>query len=183
MIFQNKEKPIRVKDQDDLIEFNFADLKKYHGTKSICGLTVSYKVMERGFELLADAVGEIERTKISIATAFPGPGLRDGFELVTRAYSRDRYKIVRDIEPSESMAAAARGTYYFRIDHGASSVELGLDPKEVHPDFLRLRRKQLDGVANPEELEAFRNLQFEMSNRLLQSEAKDVINEVNVNSG
>ncbi len=166
---------LRVLDHDDLIEFNFSDLRKYHGTRSICGLTVAYTIMRAAFKAMA---GEqpIDRATIAIATAFPGPGARDGFELVTRVVSRDRYSIDTSVAPSAHIAQAAKGAYYFRFSGKEGTVALGLRPQVLPQGFIDLRRKQLDGVATAAELEAFRGLQLELSDGLLSLHPSDAVN-------
>ncbi|MGI9522932.1 MAG: hypothetical protein ACR2PG_14935, partial [Hyphomicrobiaceae bacterium] len=78
---------LRVMDNSELIEFELEDLRKYHGSTSICGLTVSYVIMEAAFDALAGPQ-PLERAGLHITSAFPGPGGRDGFEVVTRTSSR-----------------------------------------------------------------------------------------------
>ena len=38
-------KTLAYKDVDGPIEISFDDVKKYHGTRSLCGLTVGYTVL------------------------------------------------------------------------------------------------------------------------------------------
>lgn len=166
---------LRVMDNDELIEFEFEDLRKYHGSKSICGLTVSYVIMEAAFDALA-GLQPLDRAGLRITSAFPGPGARDGFELVTRTLSRDTYQVDTSIEPSAQIAEAAKGAYYFKVSDGRRSVELGLKPAVVPETFVPLRRKQLSGRASPDELAKFRTLQFAFSESLLARSAKEAVN-------
>ena len=43
---------IRIYDEPSDLTFVFDDLVRFHGTKSICGLTVSFKVMEAAWQEL-----------------------------------------------------------------------------------------------------------------------------------
>lgn len=164
-------------DGDEPVEFGFPDLRKYHGSRSICGLTVAFKVMQRAFVELAGSE-LLQRDSITVTTAFPGAGARDAFELVTRAPTRDRYSIDNSIEPSDQIAEAAKGAYFFRLSGNGRYVDLGLRPSMIEPEFIHLRRKHLGGSATDEELTRFRILQHRMSSRLLSLPAEDVVNRI-----
>jgi len=164
-----------VLDQSDLIELTFEDLKKFHGTKSICGLTVSFKVMQAAFDALASGA-PIKRSELSVATAFPGPGARDGFEMVMRAVTREKYWIEEGIAPSATVAEAAKGAYFFRITGNGRIATLGLKPEVVPPEFVPFRRRQLQGQLSEEEKRNFRRLQFTFSDSLLSISPNEAIN-------
>ena len=167
---------LRIFENGDLIEFEFDDLRKYHGSRSICGLTVAYKVMQCGFNALNQDQQALDRATMTVTTAFPGPGARDAFELVTRTATRNRYAIDKSMQPSAHIAEAANGAYYFRIGANGAEVELGVRPAVIPADFIRLRRKQLAGKATTEELSQFRALQFKLSETLLPMDPADVVN-------
>lgn len=83
---------LTIQDVDEPLEITFDDLKKFHGTRSICGLTVGYTVMRAAWASLAD--GEpLDRNDITVETGFPGPGARDAVEMVTRAVSREAFML------------------------------------------------------------------------------------------
>lgn len=170
---------LKVKDHGDILELRFDDLKKFHGTKSICGLTVSFKVMQAAWEALASGA-PIARDELSVATAFPGPGARDGFEMVMRAVTREKYWIEKDVSPSDKIAEAAKGAYFFRITGNGRIAELGLKPEAVPPDFVPLRRRQLQGGLSDDEQAAFRRLQFAFSEALLALPLSDAVNLLNI---
>ncbi len=170
---------LSVLDQSDVIELTFDDLKKFHGTKSICGLTVSFKVMQAAFDALASGA-PIERSELSVATAFPGPGARDGFEMVMRAVTREQYRIERNVLPSEKIAEAAKGAYFFRITGNGRVAALGLKPEVVPSEFVPLRRRQLQGQLSEEEAKKFRRLQFTFSDSLRSMYHGDAINLLSV---
>jgi hypothetical protein len=74
------------------LSFSFEDMLKYHGGGSPGGVAHAFKVLERALPLLDDS-GAVERRAIHIATAFGGPGARDGLELVTRAVTDQRFTV------------------------------------------------------------------------------------------
>ena len=162
-------------DHSDILELVFDDLKKFHGTRSICGLTVSFKVMQAAWDALASGA-PIKRSELSVSTAFPGPGARDGFEMVMRAVTREKYWIEKDITPSDQIAEAAKGAYYFRITGNGRVAELGLKPEVVPSEFVPLRRRQLQGELSDDEQAAFRHLQLTFSEELLSMSASNAVN-------
>lgn len=166
---------LTIQDIDGPIEITFDDLKKFHGTRSLCGLTVGFTVLRAAWASLSD--GEpLDRNDISVATAFPGPGARDAVEMVTRAVSREAFKVVNDKQPNDKIAEAAKGAYWYRIEAKGRAIEFGLKQGILPDDFLRLRRKLLAGDAEASEEKAFRALQFELSNRLLSMNPLDAFN-------
>ena len=82
---------IEVVDFATSLQFTFDDLRRYSGPRSVGGLAHSFRVMQRVFPLLSPD-GPPARREIHVRTAHPGPGLRDGIELVTRAVIEDRFR-------------------------------------------------------------------------------------------
>jgi hypothetical protein len=93
---------IVVEDQGVSIAFSFEDMMRYHGPGSPGGVAHAFKVLERAMPLL-EPDGTPQRREITVRTAFGGPGARDGFELVTRAVTEDRYVI----DPGSSAQSGA----------------------------------------------------------------------------
>lgn len=164
-----------VQDADGVIEIGFDDLKQYHGTKSICGLSVSFKIMQAAWSVLSGG-GALAREDLTVESGFPGPGARDGFEMATRAASRGAYHIIKDAAPSPLIAEAAKGAYFFRFSTPDAAVEFGLKPEALPADFVPLRRRLLAGEADAGEQQAFRRMQFEFSEKILAAEIKDAVN-------
>jgi hypothetical protein len=170
---------IRVKDGDQAFSFAFEDLVKFHGTKSICGLTVSLKIMEAAWE--AGWSGEPpERGNILVQSGFPGPGTRDGFELVTRATSRDAYEILGDPPTGPLIGQAAKGSYFFRVSDGKKSVEVALKQEVIPEGFVVKRRNLQSGLATDEDKAVFRKLQFAFSDRLRAFKPSEAVNVLSV---
>jgi|GEM_PF-1248720 len=170
---------IKIKDEVSILSFEFDDLVRYHGTKAICGLTVAFKVMEAAWDTLwRDAAPR--RDVLSVASAFPGQGTQDGFEMVTRATSRGTYKILTGVEPGSLIAKAAKGAYFFRLGDEQQVIELGLKPEVVPAEFVPSRRQLARGNATKSEVAAFRALQFEFSENLRGLDAFEAVNVLGV---
>lgn len=83
---------IPIRDGEDLIEFTFADVEKYHGQGSIGGAALGFQVLRAGLRALFPGAPP-RRDEITIFTGHPGPGFRDAFELITRAVARNAYRV------------------------------------------------------------------------------------------
>ena len=171
--------PIIIADESGDLSFQFGDLVRFHGTRSICGLTVSFKVMEAAWEALWQERPP-KREDLTIASGFPGPGTKDGFEMVTRAVSRDAFEILEGIKAGPLVAEAAKGTYFFRLSDGQKIVELGLNPAVVPDEFIPRRRQLARGEATKADAEKFRALQFQFSKSLRVMCSRDAVNILDV---
>jgi len=170
---------IRVADGDRVFSFDFDDLLKFHGTKSICGLTVSLKIMEAAWTTCWKHKPPA-RDEISVHSGFPGPGTRDGFEIVTRAISHGAYHILNDPPSGPLVAEAAKGAYFFRVSAAGASVELGLKPEVVPDDFVARRRLLQSGEASENDAKTFRQMQFEFSDHLRALKPFEAVNVLTV---
>lgn len=85
-------KKLQIYDREDLMEIEFQDIRKFHGTRAYVAIGVAYSMAEAAFEAL---YGEDvpERSDISILAGHGGPGFRDAFEFITRAATRGEYEV------------------------------------------------------------------------------------------
>lgn len=144
------------------LAYGYTDLVKYHGYGYLGGVALAFKVMQRGLPLLADGHPP-EREEIALDTAFPGPGGRDGFEMVTRMVSGGRYKVDLALADA-SVAKSPTGSYFFRLKYRGRAVDLALRPGIVAEEFLRLARQE---KRTPEEEARLDWLKQDMAGRLL----------------
>ena len=158
---------IDVIDGGRVLSFSFEDMLRYHGPGSPGGVAHAFKVMERAFGLL-DADGPLERREIAVATAFGGPGARDGFELVTRAVTGERYVLDPALERPERGTTLER--FVFRVGYRERDVTLVVREGFVTDEFIALARKERDA----EEEAHLDRLKLEMAERVMSSPAADV---------
>jgi hypothetical protein len=158
---------IEVAEKGRVLSFSFADLMLYHGPGSPGGVAHAFKVMELAFPLLA-VDGPLERREISLATAFGGPGARDGFEMVTRAVTGERY--VLDPRLGRPDRGRALERFVFRVEYRGRSVTLAIRDGFVTDEFIGLARKE----RSPQEEALLDRLKLEMADRVMSSPAPDV---------
>ena len=68
-------------------KYSFDGMEKYHGPLAPGGIAFAYKMMQLAFPVFSPD-GPIQRLELKIETSFPGLGVRDAFEMVTRAVTR-----------------------------------------------------------------------------------------------
>lgn len=160
--------PLVVRDQTTVLRFGFEDLLRYHGPAFPGGVAHGFTAMERALPLLA-ADGVPERREIRLDTAFPGPGARDGIELVTRAVTEGRYTV------DPALGRPQRGTtlerYVFRFAHRDRAVTVAIRDGFVTDEFIALSRRP-DRSADEEAHLAV--LKQEMADRLMAVPADQV---------
>lgn len=160
--------PVVVRDQGTVLRFGFDDLLRYHGPRFPGGVAHGFTAMERALPLLA-ADGIPERREIALTTAFPGPGARDGVELVTRAVTEGRYTV------DPALAASERGPtlerYVFCFSHGERSVTVAIRDGFVTDEFIALSRAPDRTATQDAHLSV---LKQEMADRLLAVPADQV---------
>jgi len=160
---------LQVLDHGEVLSIGFDDLLRYHGRSSIGGVAHGFKVMERAFPLLC-AGQPPERYDMDIETAFPGPGARDAFEMVTRAVTGGRYRLAPELA-GPGAPVAPEGHYVFRLGYRDHIVELSLRPGLVHDEFIQLVRQEARTAADEEHLV---RLKEDMATRLMDLPAEDV---------
>lgn len=159
---------IKVVDQGHVLAYTFEDLMRYHGPGSPGGVAHAVKVIERALPLLQQD-GLLERREIWVETAFAGPGARDGFEMVTRAVTEDRYIVDDELARPELGPTGER--FVFRLSYRGRSVTIALRPGYVLEEFIALVGKNERSAAEESRLTV---LKQEMAERLLASPATDV---------
>jgi hypothetical protein len=159
---------IDVCDQGQVLAFSFEDLMRYHGPGSPGGVAHAFKVLERALPLL-EPDGPPERREIAIRTAFGGPGARDGFELVTRAVTGERYVVDPALARPERGMAMER--FVFELGYRGRTVTLIVREGYVSDEFIALARTELRTAAEEIRLTA---LKCEMAARITAVRAADV---------
>jgi len=159
---------LRVAERGQVLEFTFSDLMRYHGPGSPGGVAHAYKVLEQALPLL-DPDGPCERREISIVTAFGGPGARDGFEMVTRAVTDERYLI--DASLAQPALGRARERFVFRLTYRERSVTLVLREGFVTEEFIDLARA---GNRSSEEEAKLDRMKLDLAERVMSRPATEV---------
>ncbi len=162
---------LEVLDNGESFRISFDDLLKYHGRSSVGGLALGFKVMERAFPLL-DEGRPLERREVHVETEFDGPGSRDAFEMVTRAVTGGRYRVVADrAGAGHEVPEAPEGRFFFRLGYRGNTVDLTLREGHVSREFIDLVRR---GPSSAAEQAHLARLKQDMADRLMALAAAEV---------
>ena len=159
---------IEVTERGQTIAYSFEDMMKYHGPGSPGGVAQAFKVMERAFPVLAPDGPPIRRD-VAIRTSFGGPGARDGFEAVTRAFTGDRYTVDPDLARPE--LGRERERFVFEVSYGERTVTLVVRDGIIDPEFIDLVRTEGRSEEQKARLEV---LKAELAERTMGLAAADV---------
>jgi hypothetical protein len=159
---------ILVEERGHLLEFSYTDMLCYAGPYSPAGVASAFKVMQRAFAALSGNQPP-QRRSIVIRTAFAGPGARDGFEAVTRAFTDGRYTV------DPALARPDRGrvlqSFVFQVTIAGRAATLMLRKGLVTAEFIDLAGKPDRDLAEEAHLD---ELKAQLSQRLLATPAEDV---------
>jgi hypothetical protein len=158
---------LHVIDGGEVLAFAFADLMRYHGPRSPGGVAIAFKALERALPLLQPG-GTPQRREVAVATAFGGPGARDGFECVLRAVGEQRYTVDAALERP---GLGTRARFVFRLTYGDRVVSVALRDGFVTAEFLALAG--VDG-RTPEQEARLTRLKRELADRVMSAPAADV---------
>lgn len=158
---------LTVTERGRTLTFTFADLLRHHGPRSPGGVAHAYKVLERALPLVAPD-GPPERRELTVATAFGGPGARDGFELVTRSLTDARYVV--DPALARPDLGPTREAFVFRIGYRGRTAELLLREGFMTEEFVALVRAD----RTPEQEARLDVLKLELTDRLMARPAAEV---------
>ena len=117
----------------------------------------------------------MERREIELVTAFPGPGGRDAFELVTRCVSDGRIHVDKDMPEAKEVLESPHGRYYFRFSYRGKTVVVTIRPGFVRQDFIDMARKENRTEA---EEEILARMKRDMADRLLKAGPEEVYDAV-----
>jgi hypothetical protein len=157
-----------VADRGRRIAFGLDDLMRYHGGGAPGGVAHAFKVLERALPLLSPGEPP-ERCEISVRTAFGGPGVRDAFELVTRAVTGGRYVLDPALARPERGRAMER--FVFELAHRGRRVTLAVRQGFVTDEFIDLARTDPRSEEQERRLD---RLKREMADRVMATPAVDV---------
>ncbi len=157
-----------VQERGQLLEFSYTDMLCYAGPHSPAGVANAFKAMQRAFAALSPNQPP-QRRSVVIRTPFRGPGARDGFEAVTRAFTDGRYTV------DPALARPDRGrlleSFVFQLAIAGRSATLLLRPGFVTAEFIDLAGKPDRSLTEEASLDT---LKAKLAQQLLAAAAEDV---------
>jgi hypothetical protein len=149
---------LTVRDPEGLISFSRENMMSYAGLGQLIASGVVMCLLNRAFsDLCPNSVPW--RDRIRILSAFPGQGVIDSIELVTRAVTSGRFILDPDAAPADAPKTPAGGAMYYEVayeDRGFAytfsknifneywssqvlSNQDGCPSEESHADYIRYK--------------------------------------------
>ncbi|MDL2271543.1 hypothetical protein LJC23_00735 [Desulfovibrio sp. OttesenSCG-928-I05] len=171
---------IRVSDDGSPALFTLQDAFNYHGYDAPGGVVLGFRLLQRAFALLAPDSAYPERKKLSLFTSFPGLGLKDTMELVTRMVTEGRYCVDSSYcDPRAQEGVAGRFYYRFTLTSSAAgtpaTVELAPVEGYPSPEFIRLGKASKRPGFSAADAEAWKTAKFSLANTLLGAPAEALV--------
>ncbi len=154
--------PIVVREVHSDLSIPFHACILYHGYDSIGGLSLGFRLLQWGLEYLSDGSEVPSRDDITFKTAFPGPGVRDAIEMVTRAVSRHRYEILDANTVPWQAPEGVYGKMYFEIGLKDKVVKVALKPGVLSQEFIEMGRLVKSGKTTFDILDKWEKLKHKL---------------------
>lgn len=127
---------IRVLGEEEEIAITFEMVAAYHGQAALAMLAIVFQGLGGALARLSPEA-PLPRKDIGVVSGHPGPGVRDAFEFVTRAVTRQAYTIDRSL-PLARWNPHADMAYAFTITARDRTVTAALRADVLPPRFFAL---------------------------------------------
>ncbi len=127
---------VSVMGEEEPIAIGFDALAAYHGQAALAMLAVTFQGLRATLPILSPNT-PAQRAAISVVSGHPGPGVRDAFEFVTRAVTRNAYTIDRTL-PEARLNPAADLSYSFVLSLDGRSARAALKEGILPQRFFEL---------------------------------------------
>lgn len=156
---------VAVRDHDGVIAIGRDDLVRYAGPGQIVASALCLRLFARAFSDLSPEQPPL-RNDIRVLVAFPGDGILDCVELITRARTRDRLTIDITAGPEETPPSIV-GRFYFEIAIGKRARGYWLANGFFTDAFVNQIRRLQEGGGTAEELADYQVAKHALIGRLL----------------
>lgn len=162
---------IRIRDHGTVLTIGYEDCVKYHGRTNIGGVALGFRLLQRAFAGLGLVLPD--REPVTFFTAFPGIGVRDAIEMVTRAHTRGAYRVDTDF-PAPQAPEAAAGRFFFEFGYGERAIRLAPRPGVVPDEFVTLGRRCRVGAGSEADDRRWAEMKEELAAAAMAAKAEDL---------
>lgn len=162
---------IKVVDHGTLLHVPFEACVAYHGRTSIGGVALGFRFLQHAFFRLSPGRPP-DREHVGLFTAFPGPGFRDTVEMVTRAVTRNAYRV--DPQADVPGPVGVIGRLYFELEVRDRVIRLSLVEGAMSSEFITLGRRTKTGVASPDEIARWTELKEQLALDVMKARPADL---------
>ncbi|WP_308514243.1 hypothetical protein [uncultured Turicimonas sp.] len=138
---------------EGIIGYREDDLYRFAGPRALIASALVFRLMKEAVKDLSP--NEIPcRKDFTVISGHSGPGVKDGFEYLTRAVSEGRYLYDPDKARSNAPAApasAAEGFMYFEIGYRGKAIRYVLADDIFDSEWFSQVRKHQEGSSSTSE--------------------------------
>lgn len=164
--------------EEEQVVIDFEAIAAYHGQAALAMLAIMFQGLRAAFAKLSPNIPP-RRKDIVIVSGHPGPGVRDAFEFVTRAVTRNAYTIDRSL-PDARLNPRADMSYSFRITLGDKTMVAALRDNVLPQRFFEFVSMP---HRSPAEEAEFSSLKRQIAVRVLTSEPDSLFALGAINTG
>lgn len=156
---------VAVADHDGIVAIGRDDLVRYAGPGQVVASALCLRLFARAFAELSPERPPA-RDDIRVLTAFPGDGVLDGIEMITRARTRGRLVVDTAAGPPEAPPAIV-GRFWFEVAVGPHARGYRLADGLFTPAFVDQIVRLQDGGGTADERAAYQVAKHALIGRLL----------------
>ena len=140
---------ILLREEEGIIDYRYEDIYRYAGPRALIASALVFRLMKEAIsDLCPDEIPM--RKEFRIVSGHSGPGVRDGFEYLTRASSDGRYIVDASDAPRGAPPSAAGGYLFFRISHKGNSYLYSISPEVMGEEWFSQVKEHQEGSVSVE---------------------------------
>lgn len=151
---------LQIAGEEGVIDIPFSAVAAYHGHAALAMLALIYQGLRGALAQLEQDGQPVPRKELDVISGHPGPGVRDAFEFVTRAVTRQCYVVDTSL-PCARYSRNKDKSYSFWLRRKSTQVQgilkegvlpdrffelLGSQDQQTRQEFSALRRQIADAV-------------------------------------
>lgn len=149
---------------------SYEQMLTFHGQAHAGGVAIAYRVIETALARLAP--NEVpERDRIRLISGVDGPGIIDGLEFLTRAFTRNRGFVDRRMEKG---ALVLGERFYFEVHYKGRAVSVAVKDGVFAADFLALAELHAGRIATAQDKERFVAARAALADKVMAANAADL---------
>lgn len=148
-------RPLNLRDGREAVSLNWDMLYAYCGPSQIIATALCYRLFEQAFRELSPAAAPA-REDLSLLTAFPGRGVLECVELITRIPSLRSGRLELDTRTLRPGAAPSlEGCFYFEVQNASKRRSYTAAPEYFDKEFLHMVGMWQNREMNRQEYERY----------------------------
>lgn len=155
--------PLLIADGPFVHAVTMDDLAKYHGRDFLNGLAQAFVVIRTATERLGDGK-PLDRRRIRLVLGLDPPGVLDGFEYLTRAFTDRRVVVDRRMGIGPE---SFDGNYYFEVQYEGRRLVMVLRDGIIPDGYSQMARRGFARLLTPEEERGWSAGKRDIADRIL----------------